>query len=179
MSRLLPRSGRVRSSLTSLTAVGAAVGSQHSRIQSWIDALSYNPFTPTLTDSPQTRPNNKGNEPRVSIVLTLTRPRQKTLKKRVDIAPLLVLFLASFFNCLSYRLIAAKWWRYLTVAPQSSTGSSEQAGSIDTRLIMLAALLRRISRLPSQSPIEAITFFFVLVTLVYFQLLQAVQDSEM
>jgi hypothetical protein len=45
--------------------------------------------------------------------------------------------------------------------------------------IMLAALLRRISRLPSQSPIEAITFFFVLVTLVYFQLLQAVQDSEM
>ncbi|KAJ9096335.1 hypothetical protein QFC21_005155 [Naganishia friedmannii] len=43
---------------------------------------------------------------------------------------------------------------------------------------MLAAMLRRISRLPSQSPIEAITIFFVLVTLVYFQLLQAVQDSE-
>ncbi|KAJ9119534.1 hypothetical protein QFC22_003243 [Naganishia vaughanmartiniae] len=43
---------------------------------------------------------------------------------------------------------------------------------------MLAATLRRISRLPSQSPIEAITIFFVLVTLVYFQLLQAVQDSE-
>jgi hypothetical protein len=56
---------------------------------------------------------------------------------------------------------------------------SDRRYSATSGITMLAALLRRISRLPSQSPIEAITFFFVLVTLVYFQLLQAVQDSEM
>lgn len=75
-------------------------------------------------------------------------------------------------------------WSHLNIPSSGDISFKSSTGSCDTQerhlqLIMLAALLRRISRLPSQSPIEAITFFFVLVTLVYFQLLQAVQDSEM
>ena len=44
---------------------------------------------------------------------------------------------------------------------------------------MLRSLIKQVSIPAAAAPIEAITTFFVLVTLVYFQLLHAIEGSEL
>jgi hydroxymethylglutaryl-CoA reductase (NADPH) len=44
---------------------------------------------------------------------------------------------------------------------------------------MFRSLLRALSSTAASSPIESITLTFTIVTLVYFQLLHAVKDSDL
>jgi len=44
---------------------------------------------------------------------------------------------------------------------------------------MIRSILRQVAAPAAAAPIEAITTFFVLVTLVYFQLLHAIEGSEL